>query len=569
MLLFEKEIQEAGDRLGFKPRDNQPEAIDSILRAFIVDEKRDVVIAAPTGSGKSIIAAIVAEALPGLIAEYLPNLAPVPQTVSQILMGTNVLVHQYWDTFDGHEDVLLLKGAANYDCAVFDATAEACAFSVMKDDPELTDLTAKCHRCEFRHSRNGMNKTKHVITNFSYHFVERLYSQHFNARILTVYDEAHTLNDAFVEHCAIHLSEKKMNLYAEEVADTIRIGNASHFHLFKKVAEHLKNGKLNESTYMSYLTELIETYEQISEIYKKEADYALKSRSLANYKKLSGLSRKYKGLGCKIDDFIIYAFDHVVDYNKETFELTIKPIFALDMFDKLRNSTFNLFMSATIDEQYITRTLSLDKSKTKFIKLPPVFNPNNKKIIFLNPLHLSAATLKEKKTLDALLGNIEFIAKKHKHENGIVLAPSFALVEMMADKLRKDVKGLRVFEHKRGEKVVEILEQFKNCTTPAVLISPSIYEGVDLADDLTRWNVIVKAPFPSLGDKRIKRIMEAYPDVFECMIIHKLVQGAGRGVRNINDYATTYIIDTNAKRLFNSNFNIWKDEFSVSYQNML
>lgn len=569
-MLFEKEILEAYARLKFKPRDNQPQAIDDVLRAFIVDEKRDVILCAPTGVGKSLIAAVVAEALPGLVKEYLPNIWPIPDTVSQILMGTNALVHQYWDTFDNHPDILLLKGAVNYECAVFESTADACAYHVIKDDPELSDMIAgKCNRCEFRHSRSKLNITKHVITNYAYHFVERLYSQHFNPRVLTVYDEAHTLNDTFVDHCAIHMSEKRMNSFATEVSDTLRMGNATHFHLFKKVADHLKNGKLNDTTYKSYLSELMQTYEQLKDAYAAEADYALKTRSIGNYRKLIGLSKKYEGLGCKIDDFNNYNFDHVVDYNKEQAELTIKPIFVADMFDTLRNSTFNLFMSATVDEQYLVRTLSLDKSKTAFIKLPPVFDPNNKKIIFLNPLHLSAATMKEPQVINKLMENVEHIAVNHQHENGIILAPSFMLVEQMAGKIRKDVKGLKVFEHQRGEKLVDILEKFKASKVPSVLISPSIYEGIDLAGDLARWNIIVKAPFPSLGDKRIKKIMDSYPDIFELIVIHKLIQGAGRAVRNKQDHAVTYILDTNAKRLWNSPGNIWKDEFSTTYKNSL
>lgn len=413
-----------------------------------------------------------------------------------------------------------------------------------------------------------MNSTKHVITNYSYHFVERLYSQHFEPRLLSVYDEAHTLNDLFVDHCAIHMSEKKMLSYATEVADSLRMGNAAHFHLFKKVSEHLKNGKLNERTYSTYLQELLTAYEDIGTAFEHEAAYALKMRSIGQYRKMVGLARKYKGLGCKIDDFIIYGYDHIVDYNTEQKDLTIKPIFAFDMFDKLRNSNFNLFMSATVDDAYLIKTLDLDKSKVKFIKLAPVFAPENKKVIFFNPIHLSAATMKDPATTKKLLENVKSIANKHNTENGIILAPSFALVEQIAESLRKTVKSLKVYEHKRGEKLVEILEKFKQTTVPSVLISPSIYEGIDLKDDQARWNIMVKAPFPSLGDKRIKRILDKYPDIFSLITIHKLVQGAGRAVRSKSDHAVTYILDTNAKRLFMSTENIWKNEFSINFQNM-
>ena len=36
-----------------------------------------------------------------------------------------------------------------------------------------------------------------------------------------------------------------------------------------------------------------------------------------------------------------------------------------------------------------------------------------------------------------------------------------------------------------------------------VLISPSLHLGVDLKDDLSRFQVIVKVPYPDLTDKKI------------------------------------------------------------------
>jgi ATP-dependent DNA helicase DinG len=36
---------------------------------------------------------------------------------------------------------------------------------------------------------------------------------------------------------------------------------------------------------------------------------------------------------------------------------------------------------------------------------------------------------------------------------------------------------------------------------PTVLISPSLYMGLDLKDDLTRFQIIIKVPYPYLGDR--------------------------------------------------------------------
>ena len=45
-------------------------------------------------------------------------------------------------------------------------------------------------------------------------------------------------------------------------------------------------------------------------------------------------------------------------------------------------------------------------------------------------------------------------------------------------------------------------------TDPTVLISPSMSHGVDLKDDLARFQIIVKAPYLPTKDKRIEKLMK-------------------------------------------------------------
>ena len=49
----------------------------------------------------------------------------------------------------------------------------------------------------------------------------------------------------------------------------------------------------------------------------------------------------------------------------------------------------------------------------------------------------------------------------------------------------------------------------------------------------------------------------------------KMVQGAGRSVRSKEDHAITYVLDLNGQRIFNSNTNIWKDEFNIRFTKFL
>jgi Rad3-related DNA helicase len=86
---------------------------------------------------------------------------------------------------------------------------------------------------------------------------------------------------------------------------------------------------------------------------------------------------------------------------------------------------------------------------------------------------------------------------------------------------------------------------------------------------MSRFQVLVKAPFPSLGDKRMKFILDKHNSIYSLIALMKLVQGAGRSVRSIDDHAVTYVLDKNAERLWTSKANIWKDEFSQSFTSFI
>ena len=70
-----------------------------------------------------------------------------------------------------------------------------------------------------------------------------------------------------------------------------------------------------------------------------------------------------------------------------------------------------------------------------------------------------------------------------------------------------------------------------------ILVSPRITEGVDLHDDLSRFQFFPKVPYPYLGDAWIKGKLERDPDWYSRETIIKLVQGAGRSIRSEDDWA--------------------------------
>ncbi len=573
---YEKQIAEAFERLNYVPRPGQLTAVNQVLEAFIDEKMTNVVLNASTGAGKSIIGAVTAEALTSIKGQ------PTSAAKSSVLLtATNVLAKQYFSTFDALEKqgkFIMIKGASNYECTALttpeeEANAETCAwFTMVQNASEFREiLDNHCERCEYRQIKARRNAIRHLATNYSYYFIDRMYTGKLEDRQLIVWDEAHLVNDLFSEHNAIFFSQKTVQKWAQEIADTVGLTDLTIAKTLKSVAEDLgRKGKITDGNYQAYLNAMLTVYRYAKQRGVIAQDKALRAGQMGKYNKLTRFVRAYEGRACKIDDLFRYEYDHVFEYKEDDKAVSVKPVFVGTMIEELQAGYHNLFMSATVSGEFMVKTLNLEEAKTKFIKLPPSFPRENKEVVFFEPLALNYTSLQDQAVVRKLTGNVSRIVKKHTDEGqrGIILAPSFKLAQAIAADLPKT--GFRLFEQRQGEKLEHVLAAFKEYTGgPAVLLSPALFEGVDLPGDLSRFQVLVKAPFPSLGDKRMKYIADKWPELYSLITIMKAVQGAGRSVRSAEDHATTYVLDKNLERLWTSKHNVWKDEFTTRFTSFL
>lgn len=577
---YEAQIHAAYKRVGFTPRDKQVEQINEIVVAFIDDNIKNVILSAPTGTGKSIIGVVVSEVVQEL------KFPGRKEGASFLLTATNALSEQYFESFaDGHDpNFLMLKGASNYECHALSTpseyqTADVCAIRLFQKGGMDDIIERHCNHCEYKLSRAGRVMSRHLITNYSYFFVDRMYAQNpLPSRAVTVFDEAHLLNDLFTEHNAIYFSEKRIQQFIDEIAEHLKLGNTDVFRDLKLIREGLMKGKISEENHKEFLRVLKNCYDQVHTSATMEANRNVRNQTA--YTRFSRMAKKYHGLSCKIDDYFLYEYPAVFEYKKKDVakgqnehEASVKPIFIGEMFEILNNAEHNLLMSATITKEYATKTLQMT-GETRYIRLDPQFPPENKKVIFFKPQLLNYTTMKDPQTIKKLCATVWQLVDHHskKDERGIILAPSFAIVESITGTLRGMNAPVKIFEHRRGEKLADVIEAFKAYPTgkPAIIITPSGYEGVDLPGDLSRYQILVKCPFASLGDKRIKTILEQYPTIYSVLALQKVIQGAGRSVRGPDDWAVTYMLDTAIQRLWQQrNLNEWQNEFTTSFTSFL
>lgn len=549
-------------RYKLTPRKGQVETVNEMLTQYIDNKINNVVLSGSTGSGKSILAVVTTNCLYELL-ESTEEKKAYDQARSYILMHTNTLTKQYSETFKNYNQFLTLKGAKNYECPVVRDTAESCMLRNVKGTLKPKILPKACKFCEYRETRQKMMITPHIITNYAYFFVSALYAKNLQERLITVYDESHLVNDIFAGHLDLNITVKKI-AFLRRVLNDLKITDSERRQgRLMGFQQRIAQNKVKESNYKVFMENFFGLLKEIGAEYEAKALELYLMDKKDDYKRYLKASKVFTTFRSRYKVFVEHNYESVIDIDRT--KVSLKPIFIKKMFELLNKSKYNLFMSATINKEYISQTLDIPIEKLAFVKPDPAFAPETKEIIFINHQPYNYRTMNDYKVLMDI-GNIcKDIVEKHSHESGIILTPSFDLNEKIAKELRnyRKLSGIKIIEQVRGQHLSIPLEEHKKYKGPSVLLSPSLYEGIDLPNDQSRWQIFVKAPYASLGDKRIKQILKKYPDIYKINTLFKIIQGFGRSTRHENDHSVTYCLDAHLWKLYKDRENKWKDEFKI------
>lgn len=136
---------------------------------------------------------------------------------------------------------------------------------------------------------------------------------------------------------------------------------------------------------------------------------------------------------------------------------------------------------------------------------------------------------------------------------------NYKVVNYIRDKLRNPRLLIQNDENRDA-----ILRRHIDADEPTVLVSPSMTEGVDLKDDLSRFQIFCKIPFPYIGDEVVKKRMARDTGWYPFVTARSMVQAAGRSIRNENDFASTYILDTCWEAFYRQNKTLFPATFRKS-----
>ena len=247
---------------------------------------------------------------------------------------------------------------------------------------------------------------------------------------------------------------------------------------------------------------------------------------------------------------------------------TFKPIWINRYADKYlwQHVDRVLGMSATISPwRQLCRDLGISPSDVEFIDVPSVFDTNRRPIYYQPAANMNHET--KEGELPQLVEALDRILEKHSRDKGIIHAVSYHNVARIMELTEYRERMVTHSESDRKSR----LSYFINSPKPLVLLSPSMERGVDLPYDQCRFVVIAKVPFPNLGDlqvsARLYRGKSAGRVWYDATTARRIVQATGRGMRAPDDFCISYILDGAFGDFYNRNQNMfprwWRDALII------
>ena len=525
-------------------RPEQVTAINEILDTFEAG-KKFFVLEAQTGVGKSAIGVTVSRYMAAHVtpaAPYVPG--------ATILTTQKLLQDQYERDF-AKAAMVSLKSSSNYQCKHH--TKQTCADTrpLLEHEPKGSKMWNTCMlNCTYKKKKEEFVTGNLGVTNFAYFLNETKFSGKIPKKQLLIIDESHNLPEELSKFIEVSFSEK----FAKSFLDlTLPEGLTP-----RKTVEWIQN---------EYYPVLLAKKKAFEDGMAKYTDLAEKVKS-GEFSKLTRKMDLLSGHETKVNIFLglwdpdNWLMEEIPADEKAGRKFQFKPIDISPYAESYIHNwgEFVLFMSATILDVPGFRTLcGIKEEKCSFQIIPSPFPVENHPIIYAGVGSMGNNEIES--TLPKLVDAVKEILKAHKDEKGIIHCGSYKI----AWYIKKNIKSSRLLIHDSSDRE-EVLRKHMSSKDPTVLLSPSMTEGVDLKDDLSRFQVICKIPFPYLGDKLVRKKMSKWEWWYDLQTAKTLIQSVGRSVRNENDKAVTYILDSIWERFYGKNKRIFPENFKKSLQ---
>lgn len=559
----------------FKFRPKQLETIVKIMWAWLrgkddnaLDITRDVILDAPTGSGKSFIAMTIA----GVLSEYFGKRG-------YILISDLSLLKQYEDDITRYlPEWGVIRGQQTYNCIVngLNFKAGVCHLQGINGSGEISEKFSECAPyCEYLVNRAKAIKAKVTLCTYTNWLLQQNYVKPkfllrgldvpFDDRDFVICDEAHKLVSIVQNHFSPRIGKQD----EPKIFNVIDHSNYSDKQELKNSITSIRSAISSEPS-GEKLLEYLETYlkhlvsiNKLAEFVKKNIGTASETRRLTKDERSLIYDCDFvTDHFCKFDDYIpiirSIGVKYMVKNDGDSGSISFNNLNESHLMHKVfhGNAKRKLYMSATIGDP---AAFARDAAFTdyEYVKLPSVFDYTNSPIFYVSEYKMS---YKEKEqNFPVIIKMIERILSMYPDKRGIIQTGSYSFAKQLHDNIDSTLrKRLLMYDDSTGKR--DNLDVYRYSDNK-VLVGPSLIEGLSLDDDLCRFQIIMKIPYPSLSDKFIAAKRNFNPAWYSDTTGISILQGIGRGVRNEHDWCVTFILDACFSNLLSMSRNMFSDDF--------
>lgn len=506
------------------PRDTQIKALEWLSE----QTTKFNILELPVGAGKSVLGLTYARF----------NLGS-----SFVLTPQRILQEQYERSFD--KTILFsLYGKSNYTC------------QSKKTDCATGGLSKpRCQNCPHSIAKDKAKGSSNVVLNYKLALTLFANDYVFDNRETMILDECHNLEQELTEFDAISSSALTARHFNVEWTSPTTINQARTWCVDKLIPAVEKK--------LKHLAELAEPL---------MLEENLSPDDVETLKDHARVTEYYNSIQ-QIDDIPLDELknEFVLVYDAKT--VKFKRVSANTSFSKLllpRARKF-LFLSSTIlNHKGFCKDIGIDINDTSFLSLGSEFEPSNRKVFYMPTMKMNAQWNNDDNDAnrDKMLVQVMKLLQIHKEHKGIIHTGNFQIAEWLVEELEGIIRH-KIFHHNPDSEKDrnDVINGFTSCTKPAILISPSITEGLDLIDDLGRFAIFAKVPFGFLGDQWIKKRLDMSQEWYQRQASIQVIQGGGRVVRSTTDWGNVYILDSSWGYLYNKTQQTipqwWRDAYCV------
>lgn len=538
----------------FSFRRGQREVIEQIVTAYQEDPESTVVIDAPTGTGKSLIA---------MWSSYiLKEMGKRGYLVTSDL----ALQDQYEKDFKRlNLNWPSIRGVDNYECFVNGLPFSLGDCKMKGMGYEQAEQLSCYGNCTYLQNRRRAIDQPISLLNYSFWLIQRNYVQvrmdeqereaPFKKRDFVFFDEAHKVDEIVQNHFSARIDESVIDrvVYLNRFISRHNIpAETQTKNRLQSVVHDLMTTKGREPLFKAIqeFRGIAITYRAAQDIAKKTAKKRFGQKTIpSDWASAFTAFDRLKDIYCKFDDYADLIKDvgleaMVIDQREDEARFTC--VEEAKMIQKYlhEQAGFKVFMSATIgDPRAYARIMGIKGAR--FIRMDNMFNFEKSPVIFVNRHKL---TYREREaSLPKVVKILDQIIKKHKGQRGIIHAGSYQFTNYIK---QHSMHTFRLMDYEGSKEKAEMLELFEK-KEDSIIMGPSLLEGLDLKDGMSRFQIFFKVPYPSLADPLIKAKLNISNDWYNWKTGVSVMQGVGRSVRSEDDWAITYVIDASFMSLIN------------------